>query len=81
MTREDIAEIDPEALFLDGFDDAISGYFIRCAQPLVVTYDRAKCLEVLERDGMTTEEASEYLEFNVTGAWVGDRTPAIICQP
>ena len=29
----------------------------------------------MERDGMSDEEAVEYFEFNVTGAWVGENTP------
>ena len=80
VTREDIAEIDPDALFMDGFDEAIIGFFTRCGQPLVVVYDRRKCIEVLKGD-MSEDEAEEYLSFNCEGAWVGDRTPAILHQP
>jgi hypothetical protein len=28
--------------------------------------------------GMTLEEAREYFEFNVVGAWVGETTPVYI---
>ena len=30
-------------------------------------------------DGMSEEEAYEYYNFNMLGAWVGDGTPAFIC--
>jgi hypothetical protein len=29
---------------------------------------------------MTNEEAEEYFEFNVQGAWMGETTPAFITQ-
>ena len=42
----------------------------------LAVYDRQKCIEILmERDGMTDEEAVEYFDYNVTGAWVGENTP------
>ncbi len=46
-----------------------------------VLYDRSKCIEILMRDGCTYEEAVEYFEFNVSGAWVGDRTPGFMWVP
>ena len=42
----------------------------------LAVYDRQKCIEILiDRDGMSEEEAVEYFEFNVTNAWVGENTP------
>ena len=32
----------------------------------------------MERDGMTREEAIEWMEFNVVGAWVGETTPIFV---
>ena len=29
---------------------------------------------------MTYEEAMEYVDFNIAGAWVGERTPVILYQ-
>lgn len=47
-------------------------------EPIAV-YDMDKVLEIYrERDGMSEEDAQEHFEFNVIGAWVGDRTPAFI---
>jgi hypothetical protein len=78
MTRDDAEEIlkddNPEALFADGFDEAIIGIARRCGQPSLVVYDVSKCIEVLERQ-MSYEEAVEYFEFNTAGAWFGPHTP------
>jgi hypothetical protein len=67
-----------KTLFADGFEDCIIGYFKRCGQPTVIAYDAEKCIDKLVEDGITREEAIEYFEFNVVGAWVGNGTPAFI---
>ena len=74
--RERLAEEFPETLLADGFDAALVGVARRCGQPTLAVYDYELGLQVLmERDGMTREEAIEYMEFNVVGAWVGPGTP------
>ena len=76
LTREDIADyIGEDALFADGFDDAIIGYVQRFST-LVVLYDARKCIEILMSEGLSEEESLEHFEYNVLGAWVGDNTPA-----
>jgi phage tail sheath protein FI len=72
------AEVEAEVLLADGFDDALVGVAEVFTKHLAV-YDRAACLRILQqRDGMTEEEAEEYFGFNVTGAYVGDLTPAFL---
>lgn len=45
----------------------------------VAVYDYDKCVEVLvARDGMTHEEADEFLSFNTLGAYVGENGPLYI---
>jgi hypothetical protein len=81
--REEIAAADPDILFADGFDDALIGYTdswgaenSRCIRAV---YDYTKCVEVLtNRDGVSYEDAVEYLEFNTLGAYVGARTPVFV---
>jgi len=74
--REYCTENAPETLFADGFDDAIIG-LANVFNNYIVVYDRAKCIEIIvERDGLTFEEAEEFFSYNVTGAYVGDFTPA-----
>lgn len=72
----------PEALFADGFDDAIVGVARRCGQPTLVVYDYERGVDVLmKRDGMTYEEAVEWMEFNVVGTWIGEHTPIWLVRP
>ena len=65
-------------LTMDGYDDCIAGVCTRYGQPQILIYDRAKVISSLESDGMTNEEAEEWFNFNIIGAWVGDDTPAFI---
>jgi len=74
--RSFIGDVNEQALFADGFDDAIMGYDA-AAYRVVYNYDN--CMKVLqERDGMTPHESHEFMEFNVVGAFVGDFTPLFI---
>lgn len=67
-----------DVMFADGFDEAFVGIVHRAGKS-VACYDIAKCLSVLqERDGMNFEEAVEYLEFNLLGAYVGEGTPCFL---
>jgi hypothetical protein len=79
MSREEIEEINPEALLCDGFDEAIIGMAERINLSHVVAYDVDKMLEIMvERGGMTYEEAMEYFDYNILGAWMGEYTPVYI---
>jgi hypothetical protein len=75
-TRDWIAEYNPEALLADGYEDAIVGIAERCGQPVLVVYDAAKCIQILmDRDGMSKEEAEEFFSFNTLGCWAGENSP------
>jgi hypothetical protein len=51
MSREEIEEINPEALLCDGFDEAIIDMAERINLSHVVAYDVDKMLEIMvERD-------------------------------
>ena len=82
VARDPIAELrdlNPEALTADGFDDAIIGYSVSTIRPHIVIYDVDKCIQILmDRDGMTRDEAEEYLSFNTLCAWVGENTPMYV---
>ena len=63
----------------DVFDSAIIGVGERNNTDSMIVYDYDKMINVLvTRDSMTHEEAEEYLDFNVIGAWIGDTTPIIV---
>jgi hypothetical protein len=73
-----IAEINPEALSADGYDDCIIGMCHVFGRPPLIAYDRGKIIKKLMSDGMTVEEAEEYFEYNIAGSWVGENTPVYI---
>ncbi len=79
MTPDEIYEVNPEALFCSGFDDAIIGFAERINLGPVAAYSTEKILNIMmERDGMSYGEAVEYFQYNVLGSWVGDFTPVFI---
>jgi len=72
-------ERDEDVLLMDGFDEAFIGYSQRINEPMLAVYSWEKMVDVcVKRDGMTYDEATEYIEYNCTGAWVGERTPIIV---
>jgi hypothetical protein len=82
QVRETLAEENPDALFADGLDEALVGVARRCGQPTLAVYDYWKVVDVfMTRDGMTYEDAVEWVEFNVVGAWFGENTPVWLCRP
>lgn len=64
----------------DGFEEA----FMTIIRPWqtqripVAVYSRDKCIEILVQGGCDLEEAEEYFEFNVAGAYVGLQTPIFL---
>ena len=68
--RDEIAEYLEGAIVWDGFDEAIIGYTDE-----VAVYDKDKMADILIADGMTGEEAWDYLGYNVFCAYVGETTP------
>jgi hypothetical protein len=66
-------------LVADGYDEAVLGIARRCSQPDLIAYDVEKIIEILmTRDDMTYEDAVEFFDFNIAGAWVGEETPIFI---
>lgn len=75
-----IDECVEDAILFDDLDDAIVGVAGRFGQPDVVAYDWHRCVDIIQGqlEGCTYEEAVEYLEFNVCGAYVGETTPVFM---
>jgi hypothetical protein len=71
-----ISEEHPDLLTLDGFDEAILGVVERLGL-LTVCYNRNKILSILMRD-MNEEEAIEYYQYNILGAYMGEATPVYL---
>lgn len=72
-----------ELLFLDppeDFDRCIAGVGVSCGHDAVVVYDTQKIIEVLMSQDMSLEDAHEYMEFNILGAYMGERTPMFLMK-
>jgi hypothetical protein len=67
---------DEEFLYPTGFEDAVVGAIVddEREKPTRVILSIRKCIEILCLD-MTYTEAVEYFEFNIIGAYVGEKTP------
>lgn len=88
MTRDEIVksimdeigeEEAKEVLLADGLEDAFVGVVRQFNGPPMACYNYDICILVLMRkEGMSVEEAHEWMSYNVTGAWVGQNTPAFL---
>ena len=69
-------------LKIDGHDDAILGPAMIWRNNTtvdVLVYDAEVIRETLmKRDGMSSADAREYIEFNIEGAYVGEHTPVLV---
>ena len=61
-----------EIVLADGFDKAIIGV---SNNDMRVIYSKSLCIYILMSQGMDEDEALEYFEYNVSGAYVGEKTP------
>lgn len=66
---------DEEILLADGFDNAVIG-IDEFSYRLI--YSKQKCIDILT-ENMTEEEALEHFSYNVSGSYVGEKTP-IFCD-
>ena len=72
MIHEIIERYEDETfLKADGFDEAIIGVD---ETSMRLIYSVKKCIEILMKD-MSGEDAIEYFSFNVSGSYVGKKTP------
>src|SRR4030095_9358792 len=83
MTRDDLIDLlsDEEQLaLLEGpeFDAALVGLAERYGQPRIACYDYDKVITILKRQGMSDEEAVEWYDYNLIGAWMGETTPIFL---
>jgi len=62
-----------EILKADGFDEAVIGIE---EGSMRLIYSVGKCIEILMiRDEMSLEDALDYFRYNVSGSYVGKKTP------
>lgn len=60
-----------EAMLADGYDNCVIG----CDYAGRAVYSIPAILRELVSEGMSPEDAQEYFEFNIAGAYVGEMTP------
>lgn len=78
---ESLAESNPDALILPGMGAALIGVGSRCGQPDLAVYDFALLVAEHQAQGMSEDEAYEYVEFNIVNAWQGPHTPIFLFKP
>jgi len=78
--RQVLEEENPEALLADGLDNALVGvYRPRWTEELpIAVYSLTKTISELVEQGMDEEEAVEYFDYNIEGAYMGEYTPMFI---
>ena len=69
---------DEEILLADGFDRAFLGIGRVFSGPSIAVYDKSMVITILRESGMKLDEAYEYFDFNVAGAYVGEKTPMFV---
>jgi hypothetical protein len=72
-----LAEEYPDLMRMDGFDAAILGVVERIGLQ-TVCYDLNKVISILMQQGMDEQDAWDWYEFNMLGAWVGKATPVFL---
>jgi hypothetical protein len=66
-----------ELLTMTGYDEAVIG-IEQSIEPKLV-YDIDKIAKILmTRDEMSEEDAYDYISYNITSAYVGEKTPILV---
>lgn len=68
---------DPDLIKINGLDDAVVGV-VESYEGQKIAYDYDKCIEIFESEGMSTDVAREYFDFNVVGNYVGKKSPVFL---
>ena len=80
--QKQMEDYNPDALYADGFEEAIIGVGGQYGSKTVVIYDKEKCIEILEKQFSQEKgcedpylEAVDYFGYNTECAYVGENTP------
>jgi len=65
-------------LRIDGQDSAVAGLIFRADGVEALAYDTEGVLNNLVEEGMSWEEAQEWWDYNMIGAFMGERTPVYV---
>jgi hypothetical protein len=70
--------METKVLFADGFEDAFIGIGESFGGSLRACYSLEKVINILMEMGMTKEEAFEYYEYNIVGAYIEENMPIFV---
>ena len=79
--RQVLEAENPEALLADNLDNALIGVYRPRWEDTdlpVAVYSVCKIISELVKDGMDEEEAVEFYDYNIVGAYMGEFTPIYI---
>ena len=63
----------------DDYDDCIIGVGTRSGMLDVFIYDKHRMItKLVKRDDMSYDEAKEFIDFNIEGAYIGEDTPILV---
>lgn len=68
---------DETVLLADGLEPAFMAIGRQFHYPVAI-YSHKKTIKILMKQGMSREEAIEYFDYNIAGAFVGDQTPVFL---
>lgn len=68
---------DETILLADGLEHAFMGIGRQFQYPVAI-YSYKKTIKILMKQGMDREEAEEYFDYNIAGAFIGDQTPVFL---
>ena len=72
-----LKEREESVVFADGLEKAFLGIGYQFHTP-VALYSKNKAIQCLIDQGMDEEQALEYYDYNIAGAYVGDNTPIFL---
>ena len=74
-----VGEEGEDIILAEGFDDAFLGVVNRAGEKFAL-YDEDKCLEILEKGGMSHAEAIEFMDYNVLCVFYGVTAPGYLTR-
>jgi hypothetical protein len=70
-----------DVMHADGFEEAVVGIAEGFAGKRLIIYSYSKCVQILmDEHGMDEDGASEFIQFNMLGAWMGEGTPMLLFE-
>lgn len=74
-------ELAPDAMIMPGYDDCIMGVALQFGKPTCIAYDKDKVIQrLIQKEGMSHEDAYDWFEYNMLGSYVGEGTPVFIMR-